>query len=650
MRKEIEKIQSFITNSITYVVFVTLILCIILSYYVYSLRQDVNLIKNTSFQITKSDGICIITDENNPIIIKEQDEKADSLIFGLILAIILVFVIFLYKFFKTTNKPSNNSYIYGPITAVIGSFILIRFLYEKPTSIKDFSFDFRGGIDEPTMILLGALISVLALWYKDKSINDIIDWILGETPKEDELDRKVELEEGKIDYLTNNEEAQKEYNKEYEKVFNSNISDMQILEIITKEIRDNLLETANKSKKEGENFPISISKLVIFLRDKNILSENFKDVLIKFYRLKSTYRHKNSLKRLIEIGSKIWRLIIEKKRDYYKKIEEIQKAAKESKENIKILPMQIKTEKENSILECEIKIKTGNDYINIEYLNRHDVRIEAIDVEKNGTKEKKTISIMPESVTYIEDEKVNLRLCLIIDDSRSMSMNGKSFDIVKQQACYILELLKNYENFNAEILVSKLLDSGNNEPISSWGNIDSSIKTIEALQLQGESGTNMYRTPLYYTINRCLEKMEGNESLYMMIVLSDGEDNEDTDRYYSEVKKKLLGGNSEGEENFLGRKCMIKVISYTGVCPNPDANSYKDARPNSDITKIVEMSGGGGEGIGYFVDVENEKLNSVFENIIQSVLKRYRIVWRSSTEKAEKIIITVAGIKQEEYL
>jgi hypothetical protein len=329
---------------------------------------------------------------------------------------------------------------------------------------------------------------------------------------------------------------------------------------------------------------------------------------------------------------------------------EIQKAAKESKENIKILPMQIKTEKENSILECEIKIKTGNDYINIEYLNRHDVRIEAIDVEKNGTKEKKTISIMPESVTYIEDEKVNLRLCLIIDDSRSMSMNGKSFDIVKQQACYILELLKNYENFNAEILVSKLLDSGNNEPISSWGNIDSSIKTIEALQLQGESGTNMYRTPLYYTINRCLEKMEGNESLYMMIVLSDGEDNEDTDRYYSEVKKKLLGGNSEGEENFLGRKCMIKVISYTGVCPNPDANSYKDARPNSDITKIVEMSGGGGEGIGYFVDVENEKLNSVFENIIQSVLKRYRIVWRSSTEKAEKIIITVAGIKQEEYL
>jgi hypothetical protein len=633
MSEETPKKQSLVTKSIGYIAFVG---CIILFYCIYSLKQDMNAIKNTSFQTIKSDGVCIITDEHNPIIIKEQDEKADSITVGLIFISILVFIvmslvfIFIHRIFKKNDKSAKTTYVYGVITVVISSFILIRFLYEKPTSVTDFSFDFRGGIDEPTMILLGALISILALWYKGKSISNTIDWILGETPKEDELDKKVELESRKMDYNTNDDEPQKEYDEKYKSIFFTNNSDIQILEIIAKEIENNSLEIANESKREGERLPIGGVNLANFLREKNILSEQFRYIIIEFYTLKSASKHKNSLKRLIEIGCKIWRLVIRKKYDYNKKIKYIKES---DKENIRILPGQIK--EGVSILDCEVKIKVDNDYyINLEYLNKHDVRIETIvEVKKGDANEEKNISIMPQSVTYLEEEKINLRLCLIIDDSLSMSMNGKSFELVKEQASYILKLLENYENVNAKILVSKLLDYSDNKSVTfSWSKIDSSIKTIEALELQGVSDSK-HGTPLYYTINKCLEKMnedeclKKDECLSMMIVLSDGEDNMDKNReQHQAVMKKLKA---------VGKP----VIKFIGYKFNVDKSSS--------IVDIVKASCAGEEGIGYFVDVENEKLNSVFENIIQSVLKRYRIVWKSPGGKVNKIIITIAGIEKE---
>lgn len=646
MSEETKKIQSIVAKLIGYITFFG---CIILFYCVYSLKQDVNTIKNTSFQTTKSDGICIITDEHNPIIIKEQDEKADSITFGLVFIFILVFIvaslviIYSRRILKKNDKSTKSGYIYGVITVVISSFILIRFLYEKPTSITDFSFDFRGGIDEPTMILLGSLISILALWYKGKSISNTIDWILGETPKEDELDKKVESESRKMDYNTNDDEPQKEYDEKYKSIFFTNNSDIQILEIIAKEVENNSLEIANESKREGERLPIGGVNLANFLREKNILSEQFRCIIIEFYTLKSASKHKNSLKRLIEIGCKIWRLIVRKKHNY-KKMKNIERVYKK---DIKVLHEQIKTKEGDTILDCEVKIKAGNDFINLEYLNKHDVRIET----KDDANEEKTISIMPQSVTYLEEGRINLRLCIIIDDSLSMSMDGKNFEIVKEQACYILKLLKNYENVNAEILVSKLLNPNPKEQIPlSWSGIDSAIKTIEALKLQGESGNNRHGTPLYHTINECLKKMnkgiclKKGEWLSMMIVLSDGEDTVATNGAMTVVS----GGEDTVDKN--GVKCKKKYKLIHGEAMIKFIGYKFNVDKFSGIVTIVNASGAGEEGIGYFVDVENEKLNSVFENIIQSALKRYRIVWKSPGGKADKIIITIAGTKYEESL
>jgi hypothetical protein len=126
-----------------------------------------------------------------------------------------------------------------------------------------------------------------------------------------------------------------------------------------------------------------------------------------------------------------------------------------------------------------------------------------------------------------------------------------------------------------------------------------------------------------------MKEQEGttNTEINLIVVLSDG--------------KNFLGyGKKDYKEINVAIICPIKFIGYQWN-PNDD----------SKIIKIVEDSGAGGKGLGYFCDVKNEELERVFGNILQSVFKRYRITWTTyfpnDDNITRKMKVTYGGKESE---
>lgn len=571
--------------------------------------------------------------------------------FFIVLIVLVLILILLKCAVKNKNQFSEifnsikfyqkfkDSSIYLTISAILITIILIRFLYKTPTSILDFSLDFREGIDEPTMILLGALIPILILWYYNKPIKELFDWMLGNA---------ISILEKNINKCSTNESIQENSdfgetgkhnhpNNDYETMIvhitgrASNIQEL--LLVIGDEIEVRLKRCINLHEgQKGQNalYLVNIKELVDDVESRNIIDNRFNRIIIDFFELKNKVTNISYTKRLIEVGKKILKIIINNYYVFFKKITAQESKLKNS--DIKINIANTNKEKEEYTIETDITIVDNNGiHEPLEYLDISHVTIKE---EKNENDIRET---HPQKVLYLGNKRTKFNLLLLIDDSRSM--DGKNFSMVKNHTIKLIEILKKHKIFDTSIGITTLINPDNdsaNSSLDKWYNLSSDYieitNKIAAITLQGVKNNPPFHTPLYYSIDKCSKKMkeqEGttNTEINLIVVLSDG-------------------------KNFLGYgKKDYKEINVAVICPIKFIGYQWDPNDDSKIIKIVEDSGAGGKGLGYFCDVKNEELEQVFGNILQSVFKRYRITWTTyfpnDDNITRKMKVTYGGKESE---
>jgi hypothetical protein len=582
-----------------------------------------------------------IKSANAPIITEGKEGKAGFKNFLLIVMLytigIFVFIYIMRRLIKNnnTNFIQKGNRIYALVSSVIVAIIVIRFLYEKPTSFGDFSLDFRGGIDEPTMILIGVLIPILVLWYHDRPIKDLFDWILGNSPSLENLEKQTNelLEDLDHEAIWENRDYDKadkkarsnRPNNDYETTIRritSRASDLQELLLIIGDEIESLLKQYIKVHEKSKNtvYFIDIKKIANDTDDRNIIDYRLKSIIIGFFEIRDKVSSPSSIKRLIEVGKRILKILINNFYGFLGKTESQER-------NIKNINVKInhndKSKGNGKNGEYEIvaditRVDNNDRHVPLEYLDASNVSI----VENGRT-------IRPQKVSYLGNKQSKFNILFLIDDSTSMEDGNKDFNKVKDQLIKLIEILKRHTNFDTSIGITTLTNpkkSAANFPLDKWYNLntdyDEIMEKINAIKLQDE--TSGFGTPLFHSINECYKEIEEqiqntSAETNLVVVLSDGEDtNHDTKQ---ENIEKL-------NASIPKLNCQLKFIGYEWT-------------PTSEIIDIVKRSGAGGKGLGYFCNIKDEELEQVFNDILQSVLKRYRISWRTYFPNGKGVTRTI---------
>lgn len=210
------------------------------------------------------------------------------------------------------------------------------------------------------------------------------------------------------------------------------------------------------------------------------------------------------------------------------------------------------------------------------------------------------------TVLFVKN-KTQLNLILMIDCSTSMKDELK-LEKSKEAAINFLQRINSLDNLICKVVLYRISSEQQGFVAAKW--FDSSdlelYQQIQNLQIAGV--TPLFRS-LLHTLDLASRVQQGNT---MIICLTDGESTEED----------------------LSVNNVLEPIKNTQV-PIISIGFGKEAY--TAMIQISELSGAGKSGAGYFIGVEPNEINRIFEDISDSIACSYRISWMPGFENQNEV-------------
>lgn len=470
----------------------------------------------------------------------------------------------------------------------------------------------REGIDESALILFGIFIFFITLFVKGIRISELIDRISKITIpglEVDLLEKKLQNYENDNFQLIESE-VTKEYVKTQRQIISNSSSDEERLLLLNAKIEDILKEIYMKSIGDKNEFiPASIKEVTSQLKKNKIIDEKLSNLLIDFDNVKVINATKLNGKKtlgLIEIGGRILKILLSLIKRFFK----MSKIFYGKTEKLTIDRLKIESVKENEIVVCATinTIDSNQNYFPIGDLKSENVVIrEKIDKIENVANVKNIISF--------GDSCVNLNIILLIDCSRSMK--GDKLEKSKDAAIQLINDLSKFKTITCQVIVYKVTDQQGGYIDDKWFDINDHTLLNKIRELQADGGTPLWDS-IEETINlACDSSVVGYK---MIVCLTDGK---------NEVRGKNTGEQKSQFNKLRDRITTTNIPLFSIGFGNED---YKE------MIELSMLSGAGKRGIGYFIGVFPKDLKGIFDDIIFSITKSYRIFWKPTFDTQDKDI------------
>lgn len=459
----------------------------------------------------------------------------------------------------------------------------------------------RDGFDEAGLMLIGFCSVFLILIYKNidfrfliKSVSKLSFFGAVEFSLE-KLEEEIQaLEKGKFKHLSYEEKIN---NINLQKKLAARSTTLhEELSLLSIEIERNLKELYEISLLHKNDIPVSSQEIVDKLCYEKLLDEDVANVIKHFLEVKyldAVKRNGKNTVSLIELGRRICAILnhhvqntFNKARKFWGKIRDI-----------KLDRTRIEDVSEDKVvLFTTVSIlDSNNNYFPVDNLTKDNFSI----FEKtDGVESKaKIIKIEP-----IEESSTPINISVLLDCSESMQEDNK-LEFSKRAIISLLNGLSTYSNLQCGVAVYFVSSENLGWVEGKFFNSNEFDDLISIINNSKPAGS----TPLWQGINDVIDNCQKNKHIggYQIIIcLTDGMDSAQTEFTYQDIEAKLLEINipfvfmGYGNENY------------------------------SDLIFLSKISGAGDLGIGYFVKVNPDDIEHIFEKIARSITKSYKIYWR----------------------
>lgn len=494
---------------------------------------------------------------------------------------------------------------------------------EMPDNCKNCTVDWnlREGIDEAALILFGIFVFFLTLYAKNINIRDFINKISKITLPGLELElleKNLEKYE-KINFKEIEKEVAKKYSKIQQKVIKQSSNNDERLILISSQIEKILKEIYIKNMELNNTFiPSDVDEIVSRLSKSGVLSREIALLINDYNKIKTINAIRSNGKKtlgLIEVSERILKLLLSLMKQFFKGAKIFYGTAKD----IKIDRVKIESVSIEEVVVCAIIniIDENKNYFPIEELVPDNFLVtESLNQVTNTAKIDKVI---PFNVS-----NTKLRMILLIDCSGSMKSNEK-LNKSKEAAIQMIHELSKFENLDYQIMIYKITDENGGfiDNNGFWFKANDPSLPLKIRSLKAEGAT-----PLWDSLNKVINFVcQPNIDGYKIIVcLTDG--------------KNEIQGLTEELEN-------AEFETLRDIVQNSEIPIISIGFGQEDYSKMIQLSmisGAGSSGVGSFVGVSPKDLKGIFDNIVFSITKAYRIYWKPTFREKDKTINVNLGI------
>lgn len=471
----------------------------------------------------------------------------------------------------------------------------------------------REGIDESALILFGIFVFFVVLFIKNIRISELIDRISKITLpglEVDLLEKKLnEYEKSNFQQVEN--EIAEDYVKTQQDIITKSSNNEERLLLLNVKIEEILREIYTKSIGfQNEYIPASTKEIISQLEKNKIIDTELSNLLIDFNNVRIINATKSNGKKtlgLIEIGGRILRILLSLIKRFFK----ASRIFYGETEGLTIDRLKVESVSEEEIIVCATinTIDSNKNYFPIETLKSDNFIItETLEGIENIANIKNIIAFGA--------SHTNLNIILLIDCSTSMG-GGSKLEKSKDAAIQLLNELSKFKTLNCQVVIYKITDKNGGYIDNMWFNINDSTLPNKIRELQADGWT-----PLWNSIDNAMDLACDPKVIgYKMIVcLTDGLNDEQ--------------GQSKDLQNakFIKLKNRVLASDIHIVSIGLGMEDYKE------MIELSTLSGAGGKNKGYFIGISAKDLKGIFDDIIFSITKSYRIFWKPTFNNKNRII------------